>query len=114
MEELVNKKCIPCRGGLPPLDKKRQQELISSLRGWEIVADHHLAKQFSFPDFASALAWVNTIGEIAESEGHHPDILLRWGSVQLKIWTHKIDNLTESDFILAAKIEQSYPSVAMQ
>ncbi len=71
---------------------------------WTVVSDHHLEREFSFPDFRSALAFTNRVGELAESEGHHPNIGLRWGRVKIEIWTHKVGGLTESDFILAAKI----------
>jgi 4a-hydroxytetrahydrobiopterin dehydratase len=74
--------------------------------GWSVVDEHHLHKVFSFPDFATALAFTNKVGELAESEGHHPDILLSWGRVEIEIFTHKIDGLTESDFILAARIDR--------
>ncbi|HVR44664.1 MAG TPA: 4a-hydroxytetrahydrobiopterin dehydratase [Thermoanaerobaculia bacterium] len=74
--------------------------------GWRATDDHHLEKEFRFPDFREALAFTNRIGEIAEREGHHPDIELSWGRVGVKIWTHKIDGLTESDFVLAAKVDR--------
>jgi 4a-hydroxytetrahydrobiopterin dehydratase len=74
--------------------------------GWSVINHHHLEKSFSFPDFASALNFTNAIGALAEGEGHHPDIHLGWGFVRITLWTHKIDGLTESDFILAAKIEK--------
>jgi 4a-hydroxytetrahydrobiopterin dehydratase len=73
--------------------------------GWKAVAGHHLEKEYSFADFKQALDFTNKIGEIAEHQGHHPDIYLAWGKVRLTIWTHKIDGLTESDFILAAKAD---------
>lgn len=76
--------------------------------GWDVVETHHLERTFEFPDFAEALAFTNAIGEIAEEQGHHPDIHLAWGRVGVEIWTHKIDGLTESDFVLAAKFDRSY------
>jgi 4a-hydroxytetrahydrobiopterin dehydratase len=103
--DLAKESCIPCRGGVPPLDEQEQGELLSGLRsGWE-VRDGHLQKTFTFPDFASALAFTNRIGEIAEEQGHHPDLHLGWGRVGVELWTHAIDGLTRSDFILAAKID---------
>jgi 4a-hydroxytetrahydrobiopterin dehydratase len=75
---------------------------------WEVVRGHHLEKQYSFPDFRTALDFTVRLGELAEAEGHHPDIHLSWGRVKLEIWTHKIDGLTESDFILAAKADTLY------
>jgi 4a-hydroxytetrahydrobiopterin dehydratase len=78
--------------------------------GWRVVDEHHLEKTYAFPDFAQALAFTNRVGEIAETEGHHPDIHLAWGKTVLTIWTHKIDGLTESDFILAAKVDEAFGS----
>jgi 4a-hydroxytetrahydrobiopterin dehydratase len=102
---LADKQCVPCRGGVPPLAGDRIRELQQELGGgWEVIDDHHLSKEFAFEDFAGALSFVNRVGEIAEREGHHPDIYLAWGKVRIEIWTHKIDGLTESDFVLAAKI----------
>jgi 4a-hydroxytetrahydrobiopterin dehydratase len=73
---------------------------------WKIVNEHHIVRACKFPDFKSALAFVNRVGEVAEEQGHHPDILLGWGKVEITLWTHAVDGLTESDFILAAKIDQ--------
>ncbi len=73
---------------------------------WKIIDEHHLVRAFKFPDFKSALAFVNRVGEVAEEQGHHPDILLGWGKVEITTWTHAVNGLTESDFILAAKIDQ--------
>jgi 4a-hydroxytetrahydrobiopterin dehydratase len=78
--------------------------------GWEVIEEHHLEKTCVFPDFKTALAFVNRVGEIAEQQGHHPDVFLSWGQVRVKIYTHKIDGLTESDFILAAKIDRVLPT----
>ncbi len=104
---LANEKCIPCRGGVPALHGPELRALESELGGgWLIVNEHHLYKEFPFPDFVSALAFTNRVGAIAEEEGHHPDIHLAWGKVRITIWTHKVDGLTRSDFILAAKIER--------
>ena len=105
--DLTAKECVPCRGGVPPLAGDELARLSRQLgHEWQVVADHHLEKDFSFPDFKTALAFTNRVGALAESEGHHPDLSLAWGKVRITIWTHKIDGLTESDFILAAKIEQ--------
>jgi 4a-hydroxytetrahydrobiopterin dehydratase len=102
---LSEKHCVPCRGGVPPLAGEQLEQLKQQLPGWQVVDGHHLVKTFSFPDFRTALEFVNQAGAIAEAEGHHPDLLLSWGKVEVKTWTHKIDGLTESDFILAAKID---------
>jgi 4a-hydroxytetrahydrobiopterin dehydratase len=80
--------------------------LAAQVPGWQVVEGHHLGRSYAFPNFQAALDFVNKVGAIAEREGHHPDLALSWGKVEVKIWTHKIDGLTESDFILAAKIEQ--------
>ncbi|MCF6156408.1 MAG: 4a-hydroxytetrahydrobiopterin dehydratase [Candidatus Brocadia sp.] len=105
MSELASKKCVPCKGGVPPLKGEALQALQKQVEGWDMVEEHHLFKTFKFPDFRKALDFVNRVGEIAEQEGHHPVITLTWGKVDIKIYTHKINGLTESDFILAAKID---------
>lgn len=98
--------CLACQGGLPVLKGDTLTELHSQLKeGWRIVEEHHLEKIYLFPDFKSALAFTNKVGEIAEEEGHHPDIQLSWGKVKITIWTHSVDGLTETDFILAAKCD---------
>ena len=106
--ELCDRTCVPCRGGVPPLSAAEAEVLLKQLAGaWQIIDDHHLASEYSFPDFAQALRFVNTLGAIAEEQGHHPDLHLAWGKVRVEIWTHKIDGLTESDFVLAAKFERA-------
>lgn len=108
MSELASKTCVPCRGGIPPLEGGDLAKLHEQLEdGWAIVEDHHLSRTYTFPDFAEALAFVNLVGEIAEDQNHHPDIYLAWGKVRVDIWTHKIDGLHESDFILAARIDDA-------
>ena len=106
MSELSRKTCVPCRGGVAPLRGEELQPLIEQVPGWRVVDEHHLEKEYSFSDFQIALDFVNRAGSIAEEQGHHPDIYLSWGKAGVKIWTHKIDGLTESDFILAAKIDE--------
>jgi 4a-hydroxytetrahydrobiopterin dehydratase len=106
--ELAKKRCVPCGGGVPPLQGDEIRLLLELLgSGWNVVSDHHLEKDYEFANFSDALAFTNAVGAIAEAEGHHPDIYLSWGKVGLKIWTHKIDGLTESDFILAAKADEA-------
>ena len=106
MSDLADGHCVPCRGGVPALGGDAAAALLERLGGgWSIVSGR-LANEYRFPDFATALAFVNRVGEIAEAEGHHPDLLLAWGRVGVTIWTHAIDGLTESDFVLAAKIER--------
>ena len=106
MTDLAARTCVPCKGGVPPLKGKELFELQNQLEGWTVVDEHHLKKAYTFPDFAQALAFVNKVGALAEEQGHHPDVYLAWGKVEITLWTHKIDGLTESDFILAAKVDQ--------
>ncbi|MGD0500907.1 MAG: 4a-hydroxytetrahydrobiopterin dehydratase [Bryobacteraceae bacterium] len=103
---LADRHCVPCRGGVPPLQGEELKKLESQVADWEVVGEHHLARVFHFPDFRAALEFVNRVGAVAEEEGHHPDLYLAWGRVEVMTWTHKIDGLTESDFILAAKIDR--------
>ena len=105
--DLASKQCVPCKGGVPPLKGKELKGLQDELgNGWEVVNEHHLRKEFRLTNFREALKYVNLVGEIAEEQNHHPDIYLTWGKVRIEVWTHKIDGLTESDFIFAAKAEQ--------
>lgn len=105
---LAEKHCVPCRGGVPPLQGEALDKMKAEVPNWHVVDGHHLVRSFTFPDFKTALEFVNRAGAVAEEEGHHPDLYLAWGKVDVKTWTHKIDGLTESDFILAAKIERLY------
>ncbi len=105
--DLLSKKCIPCTVGVPPLKGEKLNILYQQLApGWNIVKEHHLEKDYVFPDFKTALDFTNKVGALAEEEGHHPDIYLAYGKVKILIWTHKIDGLSESDFILAAKCDE--------
>ena len=107
MSVLAQKTCIPCRGGVPPLKGEELDALQEKLgNDWQIKNEHHLEKEYIFADFRQALNFTTKVGEVAENQGHHPDIYLAWGKVKLTIWTHKIDGLTESDFIFAAKADQ--------
>jgi 4a-hydroxytetrahydrobiopterin dehydratase len=104
---LAAETCVPCRGGVPPLKGEELAALLRELgNGWQAVSEHHLEKEFKFPDFAQALAFTNRVGAVAEEAGHHPDIYLAWGKARITIWTHKIDGLSRSDFVLAAKIDR--------
>ncbi|MGB8988810.1 MAG: 4a-hydroxytetrahydrobiopterin dehydratase [Candidatus Sulfotelmatobacter sp.] len=105
-EQLADKKCVPCRGGTPPLKGKDLKDLHKIVPQWNVVDEHHITREYKFPDFAQALEFVNRVGALAEEQGHHPDILLAWGKVGITLWTHKVDGLTESDFIMAAKIDR--------
>jgi len=112
---LASRECVPCRGGVPPLKGEELEALHRSLGGgWAVVDEHHLEKVFAFPDFASALRFTNRVGGLAEEVGHHPDIGLGWGRVQVTIWTHKIDGLAEADFVFAAKVDVLYAADAPQ
>lgn len=105
--DLADRHCEPCRGGVPPLTPAEIEPLHAKLApGWTVVDAHHLHRRDDFPDFKTALAHVNAIGALAEREGHHPDLTLAWGRVEVTLWTHKIDGLTEADFVLAAKIDR--------
>ena len=108
MSSLADRHCVPCRGGVPPLKGEALRQLSAQLSFWKVIEEHYLAKTFLFPDFKTALNFVNRTGEVAEQEGHHPDLCLSWGRVDVKIYTHKIDGLSESDFILAAKIDRVF------
>lgn len=105
MTELASKTCIPCKGGTPPLKGADLEELRRQLPEWEVVEDHHLKKVFRFKNFREALNFVNQVGELAEEQGHHPDMSFGWGYAEITVWTHKIDGLTESDFVFAAKVD---------
>lgn len=106
MSSLAAKTCVPCRGGVPPLQGQELISLHKQVPDWQVVNDHHIVRQFKFADFKQALAFVNRVAELAEEQGHHPDILLAWGKAEITLWTHKINGLTESDFIMAAKIDE--------
>ena len=106
MSELSSKQCVPCRGGVPALRGEEITKLQDQLADWKVVNEHHLQKSYRFKDFHEAQTFVNRVGDLAEEQGHHPDICFGWGQAEITIWTHKIDGLTESDFILAAKIDE--------
>ncbi|MBI5547109.1 MAG: 4a-hydroxytetrahydrobiopterin dehydratase [Deltaproteobacteria bacterium] len=104
--DLASKHCVPCSGGVPKLWGLQLEHYAKQVPEWKVDSEHHLERTFKFPDFKSALAFTNNVGEVAEAEGHHPDIALSWGKVTVTIWTHKIDGLSEADFVLAAKISR--------
>ena len=106
--DLADLKCVPCRGGVPPLSHEEIQPLIQRIHGWEVEDDKKLIKSCKFKNFLEAVDFVNAVTKVAEEEGHHPDLFVRWGEVRAYIWTHKVDGLTESDFILAAKIDRLF------
>ena len=103
---LADQACEPCRGQTDPMDADGCATYLAQLDGWSVVDGHHLVKSYAFPDFVTALAFTNAVGALAEEVGHHPDILLRWGQVEITLWTHSIDGLHPADFILAAKMDR--------
>ena len=103
---LADRPCVPCKGDTPPLSGAELEELHRQLPGWEVVREHRLRREFRFSNFREALSFVNRVGELAEEQGHHPNISFTWGWVEIEVFTHVIDGLTESDFILAAKIDR--------
>jgi 4a-hydroxytetrahydrobiopterin dehydratase len=107
MNDLASKQCVPCRGGVSPLTGAELQAFLHDIdNGWQVIDEHHLEKEYRFKNFREALDFTIRVGELAEEQRHHPDICLAWGKVRLSIWTHKIDGLTESDFVFAAKADR--------
>lgn len=105
--ELSKKKCVPCEGGVPPLDEKQikeYKEQISS--GWKVIDNNKLAKEFSFVSYRQTIDFVNKVADIAENEGHHPVLHIYFGRAVAELWTHSVNGLSENDFILAAKIDK--------
>jgi 4a-hydroxytetrahydrobiopterin dehydratase len=105
-QDLASRKCVPCKQGTQPLTANEYAPLLAQLSGWEAVDGHHLRKAYKFQNFKETLAFVNRVGDVAEAEGHHPDIYFTYGRARIEIWTHSIDGLSESDFVLAAKIDR--------
>jgi 4a-hydroxytetrahydrobiopterin dehydratase len=105
MSELAAKTCVPCRGDTPPLKGDGLLLLGAQVPDWEVIEEHHLKRRFRFKNFREALLFVNRVGELAEEQGHHPDVTFGWGYADVTVWTHKIDGLTESDFVFAAKVD---------
>ncbi len=105
MSDLANMKCVPCNAQTPTLRGEEIAALATQVPGWEVVEEHHLKRRYSFRNFRNALRFVNQVGELAEEEGHHPDIGLGWGYAEVRVWTHAIDGLSENDFVLAAKVD---------
>jgi 4a-hydroxytetrahydrobiopterin dehydratase len=105
--DLASKTCVPCRGGIPPLTQEQARELLPNAPGWSLGENGtRLLRRFEFEDFKKAIAFVNRVADIAEEQGHHPDIAIHWNKVDLVLWTHKIGGLHENDFILAAKVNR--------
>jgi len=110
MKNLADKKCIPCQGGIPGFNIEEIHKYLKKIDGWEVNSGedkiYYLIKEFRFKNFLESHNFVNKVGDIAEKEGHHPDIWFGWGYARIKIYTHKIKGLHESDFVLAAKIDR--------
>ena len=109
MSDLDKKSCIPCKGGIPAFDIQEIHKYLKKVDGWDVKKKdeiYFLEKNFTFKNFSESQKFVNTVGDIAESQGHHPDIIFGWGYAKVQIFTHKIKGLVESDFILAAKINK--------
>lgn len=108
---LADNKCVPCHGGVPSLERTKADDLLKQLGRWQFNKEGHLERLYTFKDFAKALEFVNKVGAVAESEGHHPDLYLAWGKCKVEVWTHKINGLTESDFYMAAKADREFESM---
>ncbi|MBS2099408.1 4a-hydroxytetrahydrobiopterin dehydratase [Carboxylicivirga linearis] len=108
MKDFIDRNCVPCKGGIPPLNEEEVTKRMEQLERWKAVNNHHLQRSLKFKDFQSALDFVNQVGQVAEQENHHPEICFTWGKVVIRIWTHKIDGLHDNDFILAAKINNLF------
>ena len=110
MSDLSNKKCVPCTGDIPGFNISEIHKYLKMIDGWEVKSDesniYYLIKHFKFKNFLESQKFINKVGDIAEAEGHHPDIWFGWGYAKIKIFTHAIQGLAESDFILAAKIDK--------
>jgi 4a-hydroxytetrahydrobiopterin dehydratase len=104
---LADQECVPCKGGVPPLSEDEYAPLLAQLHGWEVRDGLRLWKSFKFKDFAEALDFVNRVGRVAEEQGHHPDLHLYWGRVDVELTTHKIKGLSSADFVMAAKIDRA-------
>lgn len=105
---LADRRCIPCRGGTPPLTRAQFAPLLAQLDGWQVEDDRMLVKTFRVKNFLAAVEFVNAITPVAEAENHHPDLRVRWGQVRVELWTHKINGLSEADFVMAAKIDRVF------
>ena len=105
--DLTKKHCVPCEGGTPPLSEEKEETLRKQVLQWMLIRDgtHRLKRQFRFKNFKEAMAFVNKVAEIAEEEGHHPDIKIIYNKVSLELFTHAVGGLSENDFIMAAKID---------
>ena len=107
--DLAEQQCVPCRGGVPPMERTRAENMLTELgSAWRLNPAGHLERSYRFSDFAQSMSFANTVADIAEAEGHHPELRVGWGNCTVEIWTHKVNGLTESDFFLAAKAERAF------
>ena len=105
--ELAQKKCVPCRGGTPPLTADEVKEYLAAVPQWTVSADgKRISRTFTFKDFVQAMQFVNKVADVAEEQGHHPDIHIHWNKVELVLWTHAIGGLHENDFVMAARTDR--------
>ena len=105
---LADRTCVPCKGGTPPMTEVEYAPLLAQLDHWQVEEGKKLIKPFKVKNFVQAVDFVNQITPVAEEQGHHPDLYVRWGEVRVYLWTHAIDGLSESDFVMAAKIDRVY------
>jgi 4a-hydroxytetrahydrobiopterin dehydratase len=106
--DLVDRKCVPCEGGMPPLGEADENKYLEQVPQWRIIREdtHRIERLFKFKNFKEAMIFVNNVVDLAEEEGHHPDIEISWNKVTFTLWTHAIGGLSENDFIMAAKIDR--------
>ena len=108
LSNLADRTCTPCRAGTPPLSREEFEPWLGQLDGWQVEDGKKVAKSYRFKNFIEAVAFVDAIVPVAEAEGHHPDLLVKWGEVSVYLWTHAAGGLTENDFVMAAKIDQMH------
>jgi 4a-hydroxytetrahydrobiopterin dehydratase len=112
---LADEKCVPCRGGTPPMEEDKAMALLRELNdGWKLNGEGHLERTYRFKNFRQAMAFASKVGERAEAEGHHPDLYIAWGKCRVEVWTHKIQGLTKSDFVFAAKADRALEELNAQ
>jgi 4a-hydroxytetrahydrobiopterin dehydratase len=110
--DLADRRCIPCAGGVPPLTSAQFAPLLAQLSGWDVDDDRKLVKTFRFKNFVEAVEFVNAVMPVAEAENHHPDLHIGWGQARVELWTHKINGLSDADFVMAAKIDRVHARAA--
>jgi len=106
MSDLAQKTCVACEGGTPPLTPEQIQQLLPQVNDWQVLENKHIEKNFTFKDFKELMQFVNRVADVAEAEGHHPDLHIFYNKLRIELWTHAVKGLSENDFILAAKIDE--------